>query len=238
VDAKQTYTEDTIMKIGVLGTGPVGQALAAKLEEIGHAVFVGTRDPVATLARTEPDSFGNPPFKVWREKHPKIEFGTLAQAAAHGELLVNATNGNGSLDALKAAGEKNLAGKILIDIANPLDFSKGMPPSLTVCNTDSLGEQIQRAFSQTKVVKTLNTMNAYLMVGPKQLADGAHTVFVSGNDAAAKGTATKLLESFGWKDIVDLGDITTARGTEMMLPIWVRVWGATKNPMFSFKLVR
>jgi predicted dinucleotide-binding enzyme len=113
-----------------------------------------------------------------------------------------------------------------------------MPPSLTVCNTDSLGEQIQRAFPQTKVVKTLNTMNAYVMVGPKQVADGAHTVFVSGNDAGAKQTVSKLLESFGWRDIVDLGDITTARGTEMMLPIWVRVWAVTKTPMFSFKLVR
>lgn len=226
------------MKIGVLGTGAVGQAVAARLAELGHGVFVGTRDPAATLARTKPDAFGNPPFKVWREKHPEIEFGTFAQAATHGELVVNATQGGVSLEALKAAGEKNLAGKVLVDIANPLDFSKGMPPSLTVCNTDSLGEQIQRAFPQTKVVKTLNTMNAYLMVGPRQLADGSHTVFVSGNDAAAKKIVTELLQSFGWQDIVDLGDITTARGTEMMLPIWVRIWGATNNPMFSFKLVR
>lgn len=151
---------------------------------------------------------------------------------------MNATTGTGSLAALASAGEDNLAGKILVDIANPLDFSKGMPPSLTVCNTDSLGEQIQRAFPRTKVVKTLNTMNAYLMVEPRQLAGGAHTVFMSGNDVGAKETVHKLLESFGWQDIVDLGDITTARGTEMMLPIWVRVWGATQNPMFSFKLVR
>jgi 8-hydroxy-5-deazaflavin:NADPH oxidoreductase len=143
-----------------------------------------------------------------------------------------------SMDALKAAGEKNLAGKVLVDIANPLDFSRGMPPSLAVCNTDSLGEQIQRAFPQTKVVKTLATMNAYLMVGPAQLAGADHTVFVSGNDPAAKQRVSELLRSFGWKDIVDLGDITTARGTEMMLPIWLRAWGATGTPMFSFKLVR
>ncbi len=226
------------MKIGVLGTGVVGQTIAAKLSELGHATFIGTRDPAATLARTAPDNFGNPPFKVWRDQHPKVELGTFAQAAAHGELVVNATNGAGTLAALAAAGEKNLAGKILLDIANPLDFSKGMPPSLSVCNTDSLGEQIQRAYPQTKVVKTLNTMNCYLMVGPKQLADGAHTVFVSGNDAGAKQKTTKLLESFGWSDIIDLGDITTARGTEMILPIWVRLYGATKNPMFNFKVVR
>jgi len=226
------------MKIGVLGTGTVGRAIASKLAELGHAVLVGTRDPAATLSRTDPDRYGNPPLKAWREKHPKVELGTFAQAAAHGELVVNATAGGVSIEALEAAGETNLAGKIVVDLANPLDFSRGMPPSLTVCNTDSLGEQIQRAFPRSKVVKTLNTMNAHLMVGPGQLADGAHTVFVSGNDAAAKGTVTKLLESFGWKDIVDLGDITTARGTEMMLPIWVRVFGATKSPMFSFKLVR
>lgn len=225
-------------KFGVLGTGPVGQTVAAKLAGLGHSVFVGTRDPAATMARTSPDTFGNPPFAVWREKHPAIEFGTLAQAAAHGDILVNATNGNGSVEALKAAGESNLGGKILIDIANPLDFSKGMPPSLSVCNTDSLGEQLQRAFPSLKVVKTLNTMNAYLMVGPAQLAGGEHTVFVSGNDAAAKATVTEVLRSFGWKDILDLGDISTARGTEMILPIWLRVWGATKTPMFQFKVVR
>jgi len=226
------------MKIGVLGTGFVGQTIAAKLSELGHGVFVGTRDPAATLAKSEPDMYGNPPFKAWRNKHPTVEFGTFPQAAVYGELVVNATQGAGSLDALKADGEKNLAGKVLVDIANPLDFSKGMPPSLTVCNTDSLGEQIQRGFPQTKVVKTLNTMNAFLMVGPRQLADGAHTIFVSGNDAGAKQTVTKLLESFGWRDIFDLGDITTARGTEMILPIWVRAYGALKSPMFSFKLVR
>jgi predicted dinucleotide-binding enzyme len=225
------------MKIAVLGTGPVGQTVAAKLSELGHSVFVGTRDPAATLARTEPDMFGNPPFKVWRDKHLRIEIGTFAQAAAHGEMVVNSTSGTGSMEALKAAGE-NLNDKILIDIANPLDFSKGMPPSLTVCNTDSLGEQIQRAFPRAKVVKTLNTMNAYLMVGPQKLANGDHTVFVSGNDLAAKEGVMGLLKSFGWQDIVDLGDITTARGTEMMLPVWVRIYGATKNPMFSFKLVR
>jgi predicted dinucleotide-binding enzyme len=238
LDAKQTHAEARTMKIGVLGTGLVGQTIAAKLSELGHGVFVGTRDPAATLGRTQPDRFGNPPFKVWLEKHPNIELGTFAQAATHGELVVNATEGIVSLEALKSAGEKNLAGKILVDIAVPLDFSKGMPPSLTVCNTDSLGEQIQRAFPQTKVVKTLNTVNAFVMVGPRQLAGGDHTIFVSGNDAAAKETVTKLLESFGWRDVFDVGDITTARGTEMMLPIWVRLFGVMKTPMFSFKVVR
>jgi 8-hydroxy-5-deazaflavin:NADPH oxidoreductase len=224
------------MKVGVLGTGPVGQTLAAKLADQGHAVFVGANDPAATLARTSPDSFGNPPFNRWREGHPAIGFGSLAEAAAHGDLLVNATRGASSVAALKTAGEKNLAGKILVDVANPVDLSHG--PSLAVCNTDSLAEQIQRAFPDVKVVKTLNTLSSRLMVAPAQLAGAEHTVFVSGNDAAAKGIVTELLQSFGWKDIVDLGDITTARGPEMMLPIVVRVAGTMAPRLFSFKLVR
>lgn len=226
------------MRIGILGTGPVGQTVAAKLAELGHKVFIGTRNLEETLKRTDKDNFGNPPFKVWRESHPQVGFGDFAAAARHGEMLVNATNGAGALSAIKAAGADNIADKVLIDISNPLDFSRGMPPSLSVCNTDSLGEQIQRALPRAKVVKTLNTVNAYLMVAPKQLAGGDHTMFVSGNDAAAKAKATDLLKSFGWTDIVDLGDITTARGTEMYLPLWARVWMATKNPMFTVKLVR
>ncbi len=152
--------------------------------------------------------------------------------------MFNATNGMGSLEALKLAGESNLNGKILVDISNPLDFSKGMPPSLSVCNTDSLGEQIQRAFPAVKVVKTLNTVTASLMVNPRQLADGDHHVFVSGNDAGAKAQVTDLLKTwFGWKHVIDLGDITTARGTEMYLPLWLRLWGALGTGMLNIKVV-
>jgi hypothetical protein len=224
--------------IGVLGTGMVGQTIAGRLAELGHRVTIGTREPASTLARSEPDGMGNPPFRVWHEQHATVGLGTLAQAAAHGEFVVNATNGAGSLAALEAAGPENLAGKVLVDIANPLDFSRGMPPALYVCNTDSLGEQIQRAFPDCRVVKTLNTMNCHLMVDPRRLADGDHTVFVSGNDADAKAAVGELLRSFGWRDIVDLGDITTARGTEMILPLWVRAWASLRTPSFSFKLVR
>ena len=128
-------------------------------------------------------------------------------------------------------------GKVLVDISNPLDFSKGMPPSLSVVNTDSLGEQIQRRFPEARVVKTLHTINAYLMVDPAQLAGGDHTVFVSGDDPGAKGAVTDLLRSFGWTDIIDLGDITTARGTEMLLPMWLRLFGALQKPVFNFKIV-
>lgn len=126
-----------------------------------------------------------------------------------------------------------------MDVSNPLDFSSGMPPSLSVCNTDSLGEQIQRAFPNARVVKTLNTINANVMVNPLLVAGGDHDVFVSGDDADARARVSELLKSwFGWRSVIDLGDITTARGTEMMLPVWVRLWGALGTPMFNFKISR
>jgi predicted dinucleotide-binding enzyme len=204
--------------------------------ELGHDVVIGTRDVRKTMAHAEPDYMGNPPFGVWLKTHDKAKLATFSEAATHGELLVNATTGAASLDALKLAGERNLAGKILIDIANPLDFSKGMPPTLAVCNTDSLGEKIQRAFPKAKVVKTLNTMTNMVMVDPKLVANGDHDVLVSGNDFEAKAKVTEVLQSFGWRNIIDLGDITTARGAEMLLPIWVRLMGALQTPMFNFKI--
>jgi predicted dinucleotide-binding enzyme len=226
------------VRFGILGTGVVGKTIAARLAGLGHEVKVGTRDPEETMSRTEPDRYGNPPFSAWHEEHPKVSLGTFAEAAAHGETVVNATAGAISLEALEQAGGDNLSGKILMDISNPLDFSRGMPPTLLVSNTDSLGEQIQRRFPEAKVVKTLHTMNAQLMVDPAQLGGGNHTVFVGGDDAEAKATVKDLLRSFGWSDIIDLGDITTARGTEMMLPVWVRLFGALQKPLFNFKLVR
>jgi hypothetical protein len=163
---------------------------------------------------------------------------TLAEAAAGAQLVVNALSGAGALAGLEAAGERNLAGKVLIDVADPLDFSRGMPPSLSVSNTDSLGEQIQRRFPGTRVVKALNTVNAGIMVDPAGLRGGDHTVFVSGDDATAKAQVVALLESLGWTDIIDLGDITTARGTEMYLALWVRLFGVLATPAFSIKVVR
>lgn len=227
------------MRIGVLGTGMVGQVLAAKLSGTGYEVTVGTRDPAATLARQEPDGYGNPPFSAWHAQHPDVKVGSFADAASHGELVVNATAGAASLDALRLAGEANLHGKVLVDLANALDFSKGMPPSLLVANTDSLGERLQRAFPDVKVVKSLNTMNALLMADPGQLADGDHTVFVCGDDDEAKAQVTQLLtEAFGWRDVIDLGDLSAARATEMVLPIWLRLMGTLRTPAFNFKVVR
>lgn len=226
------------MNIGVLGTGVVGQTIAGKLAELGHAVMIGTRDAAQTMAHTQPGLYGQPPFSAWIKQNPDVRLGSYAEAARHGEVIINATSGTGSLDALRQAGDANLAGKILVDIANPLDFSRGMPPTLTVCNTDSLGEQIQREFPQAKVVKTLNTVTAGLMVNPGQLADGEHHIFLNGNDPVAKAQVADWLTAwFGWKYILDLGDITTARGTEMYLPLWLRLWGALGTGMLNVRVV-
>jgi predicted dinucleotide-binding enzyme len=227
------------MRVGVLGTGVVGQAIAGKLSELGHEVVVGTRDPDQTLGRQEPDVFGNPPFGAWLAEHPAVRLAGLGDAAAHGEVVVNATAGGAALEALRLAGEANLDGKVLVDVANPLDFSQGMPPSLSVSNTDCLGECIQREFPTARVVKTLNTVNASVMVNPGLVGGGDHTVFVSGNDPEAKALVTDLLtEGFGWRDVIDLGDITTARGAEMQMALWLRLMGSLGTPMFNFKVVR
>lgn len=225
------------MKIAVLGTGMVGRALAARLVGLGHEVTIGTRDPAATLGRSEPDAMGNPPFSDWMREHTEVDLVPLAEAAAHAELVVNATNGAGALAALTQAGADHLADKVLVDVSNPLDFSQGFPPTLLIKDTDSLGEQIQRTFPQTRVVKTLNTMNADLMVDPASLG-AESSVFLSGDDAAAKATVTELLRSFGHTDIIDLGDISTARGAEMLLPLWVRLMTSLDTATFNFSIVR
>jgi predicted dinucleotide-binding enzyme len=227
------------MKVAVLGTGAVGKALAGKLAGLGHEVTVGTRDPEATLARDEPDVFGNPPFSVWRKERPEVGLASFREAGAQAEVIVNATSGAGSLEALEAAGEENLAGKVLIDITNPLDYSQGMPPTLLVSNTDSLGEQIQRRFAEARVVKTLNTMNCEVMVDPGKVP-GEHDVFLCGEDDGAKQQVAELLRSFGWpaERIIDLGGISSARGTEMYLALWLRLWGAVGTGYFNIAVVR
>lgn len=225
--------------ITVLGTGVVARTISEKLSQLGYIVVMGTRDVDVTLQKPVGPDAGAPSFGEWCAAYPAIRLADFAEAAAFGELAVNATSGAGSLQALELAGRDNLAGKVLLDIANPLDFSKGMPPSLTVCNTDSLAEQIQKAFPDTKVVKSLNTMNAHVMVNPS-LVPGVHNVFMSGNDEAAKQDIGMLLQQFGWlkENIIDMGDISTARGTEMLLPVWIRLWGALKTPMFNFHIAK
>ncbi len=227
------------MKIAILGTGVVGQTLAAKLDSLGHEVTIGTRDPAATLARADKDAFGNPPFPAWAAAHPRVKLEPFATAAARGEVVINALSGAAALPGLALVGEANLAGKILIDVSNPLDFSKGFPPSLTVCNTDSLGEQIQRKYPDVKVVKALNTMGNDLMIDPGKLNGGDHDLLMCGNDAGAKGKVTEVLQSFGWKreHIIDLGDISGSRAQEAWLLVWARMYGVLKTG-FQLKIVR
>jgi predicted dinucleotide-binding enzyme len=227
------------MNIAVLGTGMAGRTIAERLDSLGHDVVIGTRDPAQTLARTEPDGMGTPPFAEWHRDKPSIRLVRFPEAGAHGEIVVNATAGATSLAALEAVGADNLAGKVVADVANPLDFSAGFPPLLSVANTDSLGEQIQRAFPGTRVVKTLNTMNARVMVDPARLS-GNHNVFVAGEDASAKETVRGLLRDFGWKDdaILDLGGIRSARGCEMYLPLWLSLMGALGTGDFNINVVR
>ena len=215
-------------KIGILGTGNVGDTIGTKLIELGHSIVMGSR------------TANNEKALAFTTKHNgKASAGTFSDAAAYGEIIFNCTKGLGSIDALKMAGENNLKNKIIIDIANPLDFSRGMPPSLTISNTNSLGEEIQKTFPESKVVKALNTMWCGLMVNPGQLNKGDHTTFICGNDATAKAEVKEILVSFGWSEnnIIDLGDITSARATEMYLALWVRVMGAINTGTFNIKIV-
>jgi predicted dinucleotide-binding enzyme len=228
------------MDIGIIGSSTVAQTLAAKLLELGHAVTISSRDTSAAKDRGDrgelpsADEFA----AAQRELGRAAAAGGFADAAAHGELVINATAGGHSLDALRAAGAQNLAGKILVDVANALDFSRGMPPTLLVCNTDSLGERIQAEFPDARVVKTLNTTNAMVMVDPSQLGEPT-AMFVAGNDQAAKDwVRAELLEDwFGWRQVLDVGDITAARGLEMWLPLWLRLMGATGTPTFNLRIV-
>jgi predicted dinucleotide-binding enzyme len=214
------------MWIAVLGTGSVGRTIATELVELRHDVTMGSRSA---------ESEG---LREWlSEAGEGARGGTFAEAAVSAELVFNCTAGDASLDALAAAGVENLAGKVLVDVANPLDFSQGMPPTLKVCNDDSLGERIQAAFPEAKVVKALNTINARVMTDPGRLP-GAHNIFICGDDEGAKATVSELLQSFGWPrdSIVDLGDITAARGTEMYLPLWLRLMGSLGTADFNIQI--
>src|SRR3972149_1860331 len=213
------------MNIGVLGTGMTGQTIGSKLVQLGHEVILGSRDEA------------NPAAVAWaKDQGQHALYGTFMNAAAFGEIVFNCTLGSASLEALQQAGEENLRDKILIDTSNPLDRSTDTW-TLTVCNTDSLGEQIQRAFPETKVVKTLNTVNANLMVDPAKLLEKTH-IFVSGNDIEAKATVVRILRDwFGWREIIDLGNIATARSVEMYVLLWHTLRNAISSQRFNIKVV-
>ncbi len=215
------------MKIGVLGTGMVGSAIASKLVSLGHEVKMGSREA------------GNEKGRRWAvSAGTGASAGTFAEAARFGEIVFSATRGEAAIQALQAAGKENLRHKVLVDVSNPLDFSKGMPPTLfTAAAGDSLGERIQKEFPDAKVVKALNTVNANVMGDPARV-HGESDLFLCGNDAEAKEKVTALLRSFGWKSILDLGDITGARGMEAYLLLWLRLSGVLKTADFNVKIVR
>ena len=212
---------DVSMQIAILGTGAVGPALGKALRAAGHQVTIGTRDPDQTKAR---------------EQWTADELPLAAYRDLDAEVFINATNGAGSLPALQAVGDA-LTGKVVIDTSNPLDFSQGFPPSLFVSNTDSLAEQLQRELPDVRLVKMFNTMANEVMVNPRKLRDDS-TIFVAGNDAAARQTAASLAADLGWTDVFDLGDLTAARGLEMFIPLWVRIFGQLGRAEFNIKLVR
>ena len=215
------------MKIAVLGTGMVGATIGAKLVSLGHEVRMGSR------------SDNNDKAAAWtRSAGSGASHGTFASAARHGEIVFNCTAGAGALDALHAASMDNLGDKIVVDVSNPLVLSPGKPPALQFHGDDSLGERIQKAFPRTRVVKTLNTITAAVMVDPGRVA-GDHDVFMSGNDAGAKSRVSEILRDWlGWKRVIDLGDITTARGTEAYLLFWLRLRSALGTAEFNIRLAR
>ncbi len=223
------------MKIGIVGSGVVAQTLGTKLIELGHDVALGTRDP--RKLDDKKNMAGT--LREWlQQTQDRGKVMTFAQAALHGELLMNATAGGVSIEALKMAGADKVGPKVLIDTANILDFSRGLPPRALASQDNCLAEAIQDAFPNLKVVKCLNTISALVMVNPRGLAGGDHTVFLSGNDAGAKGKVSELLAAIGWTDVLDLGDISTARGPEMYMAMWIRLWGVTKTPLVNVKVVR
>lgn len=212
------------MRIAVLGTGMVGRAIASRLSGLDHDVVVGTRDVEQTLARGDAEGLRLLPF---------------GEAGAFAELVVNATNGVNALAALNAVGEENLAGKVLLDLALPLDLSAGLPPTLTVANTDSLGEQVQRTYLSARVVKSLNTVYYEVMIDPSRIP-GEHSIFVAGNDSDAKAAVAGILSEFGWPEesIIDLGGITGARGVEMYSRLFFELYQSFGTFDFNIHVVR
>jgi 8-hydroxy-5-deazaflavin:NADPH oxidoreductase len=233
------------MKIAIFGTGMVGQTLAAALVSKGHSIIIGTRDVQKSLATSAPNGFGMPAFGTWWKANTQIntqlQIATFAEAAANTELLINATSGAVVIDILKNVPKSSYDKKVMIDAANALDFSKGMPPRVSIVDTAgaSIGERLQEAYPGLKVVKALNTITAFAMLNPSLVPGGDSTLFMCGNDADAKATVLSLLQSYGWKDVIDLGDISNSGATELMMPVWLRIWGKLgQTTVFNYKIVR
>ena len=213
------------MKIGILGTGNVGQALGIGFAALGHEVKMGSRDP------------NQEKVKDWVNKAGmKASAGTFAEAAAYGELAVLCTIWTGAENAIRLAGPNNLAGKVVIDTTNPLDFSGGIPPKLAVGHTDSAGEQIQRWLPNSRVVKAFNIVGSPHMFKP-EFPGGSPDMFICGDDDQAKATVTDVLKAFGWS-VIDIGGIECARYLEPLAMVWIRHFFRVNSVNHAFKLLR
>jgi 8-hydroxy-5-deazaflavin:NADPH oxidoreductase len=212
-------------QVGVLGSGEVGRRLAAGFRSRGHDVMIGSRDP------------GKPELREWLSGDGAgIQGGTFAQAAAHGELLVLAVLGDAAEQVIVDAGPGNFSGKVVIDAMNPLDFSAGFPPKLSIAGEDSLGERVQRTLPDAKVVKAFNTIGNPYFVDPA-FSEGPPTMLIAGNDDDAKRTVGDVLADFGWPPPVDIGGIEGSRELEAICIAWVKIGGARGSWDHGFKLL-
>jgi predicted dinucleotide-binding enzyme len=225
------------MKIGILGTGGVGRTLAAKFASDGNEAMIGTRNVEDTLAKSQPDAMGSPPYKEWQKNNPKVKLGTFADTAKFGEIIILATFGDVTKNAIDLAGKENFSGKLVIDTTNPLDFSKGVPPGFTVTLGNSLGEQIQKHIPQAKVVKAFNTIGAHIMVSPKR-EEGDPVFLLAGDDESAKNQIAEIVKNWGWKDVVDLGDISRSYWLEAFAMIWIHYGFKYNSWGHAFKLLK
>ena len=225
------------MKIGILGTGGVGRTLAAKLSDDGHEVMIGTRNIADTMAKSEPDGMGNPPFKEWQKQNLKVKLVTFAEASKFGEIIFLATFGDVTKMAIDLAGKENFNGKLVVDSTNPLDFSKGVPPGFTVTLGNSLGEQIQKHIPNAKVVKAFNTIGAHIIVNPKR-EDGVPDLLIAGNDNSAKKQLGDLIKNWGWGGVIDMGGISQSYWLEAFAMIWIHYGFKYNSWNHAFKLLK
>ncbi len=225
------------MKAGIFGTGMVGRILAEKIVADGNEVMIGTRNVEETLAKSTQGVTRNPPYKEWQEKNPSVKLGTFADAAKFGEILFIATFGNAATNAIELAGKENFAGKVVIDTTNPLDPSKGVPPAFTATPGNSLGEQIQKLLPSAKVVKAFNTLNMHIIVSPKR-EEGDPVLLIAGNDESAKKQVAEIAKGWGWKDIVDYGDISESFWLEAFGMIWILYAFKNNSWTHAFALLR
>jgi len=227
------------MKIAVLGTGMVGKTLAAALVKAGHTVAIGTRSPDATLAKDVPMEAEPIRYEDWLAARDGIAMHTFADAAVDADMVISSLSGKHAVPTLSQLAE-SLSGKVVVDTTNPLDFPDGPAPLLTVMNDDSLSEQIQRALPDARIVKALNTVGFSVMTRPAEIAGGNHILPICGNNSEAKTTVRSVLAELGWTEsqMIDLGDLSNARGMEAYMLYWFRLMHALGTADFNIAIQR